>query len=73
LLLTAPSDAAAGDGEAAARLLAQVTGEVRALLQEQQDRHKAELDAQRRNVRFALGDEVLLDTEHTPLPSRSLL
>ena len=34
LLPTAPSDAAAGDGEAAARLLEQVTGEVRALLQE---------------------------------------
>ncbi len=24
-------------------------------------------------VRFAVGDEVLLDTEHTPLPSRSRL
>ncbi len=24
-------------------------------------------------MQFALGDEVLLDTEHTPLPSRSLL
>ena len=75
LLLTAPPDAAAavGDGEAAARLLAQVTGEVRALLQERQDRRKAELDAHRRDVRLAVGDEVLLDTEHSPLPSRSLL
>jgi hypothetical protein len=75
LLLAAPPDAAAaaGDGDAAARLLAQVTGEVRALLQEQQDRRKAELDAHRRDLRFAVGDEVLLDTEHTPLPSRSLL
>ena len=49
--------------------------EVRALLQERhwQDRRKAELDATRRDVQFAVGDEVLLDTEHTPLPSRSLL
>jgi hypothetical protein len=56
--------------------MAQVTGEVRALLQERQDRCKAELDAHRRDVRYAVGDEVLLDTEcteHTPLPSRSLL
>ena len=34
---------------------------------------KEELDASRRDVQFAVGDEVLLDTEHTPLPSRSLL
>ena len=27
----------------------------------------------RRDVQLAVGDEVLLDTEHTPLPSRSLL
>ena len=46
---------------------------MQALLQERQDRRKAELDAARRDVHFALGDEVLLDTEHTPLPSRSLL
>jgi hypothetical protein len=74
-LLTALPDAAAAvsGGKAAARLLAQVTGEVRALLQERQDRRKAELDAHRRDVRFALGDEVLLDTEHSRLPSRSLL
>ena len=50
-----------------------ITAEVRALLQERQDRRKAELDAHRRDVQFAVGDEVLLDTEHTPLPSRSLL
>jgi hypothetical protein len=76
LLLTSPPDAvaAAGDGEAAARLLAQVTGEVRAPQERQdRDRRKAELDAHRRDVRFAVGDEVLLDTEHAPLPSRSLL
>ena len=43
------------------------------LLQERQDLRKpeAELDAYRRE--FAAGDKVLLDTEHTPLPSRSLL
>jgi hypothetical protein len=62
-----------GDGEAAAQLMSRVTTEVRALLQERQDRRKAEFDAHWRDVRFAAGDEVLLDTEHTPLPSRSLL
>ena len=62
-----------GNGEAAAQLMSRVTTEVRALLQERQDRRKAEFDAHRRDVRFAAGDEVLLDTEHTPLPSRSLL
>ena len=51
----------------------QSLAEVRALLQERQDRRKAELDAHRRDVQFAVGDEVLLDTEHTQLPSRSLL
>ena len=53
--------------------MGRVTAEVRALLQERQDRHKAELDATRRDEQFAVGDEVMLDTEHTPLPSRSLL
>ena len=53
--------------------MGRVTAEVRALLQERQDRRKEELDASRRDVQFAVGDEVLLDTEHTPLPSRSLL
>jgi hypothetical protein len=70
----APDPAApAGSGEAAAHLMARVTAEVRALLQERQDQRKAELDAHRRDVQFAAGDQVLLDTEHTPLPSRSLL
>ena len=50
-----------------------VTAEVRALLQARQDRCKSELDAHLWDVQFAVGDEVLLDTEHTPLPSRSLL
>ena len=36
-------------------------------------RRKEELDSSRRDEQFAVGDEVLLDTEHTPLPSRSLL
>jgi hypothetical protein len=70
----APDPAApAGSGEAAAHMMARVTAEVRALLQERQDHRKAALDAHRRDVQFAVGDEVLLDTEHTPLPSRSLL
>ena len=50
-----------------------VTGEVRALLQEHQDRRKAALDQRRRAVYFEVGDEVLLDTTHTPLPSRDKL
>ena len=62
----------AGSEEAAAHL-GHVTAEVRALLQERQHRRKAELDASRRDVQIAVGDEVLLDTDHTPLPSRSLL
>ncbi len=53
--------------------MARVTVEVQELLQEQQDLRKAELDAHRRDIKFAAGDEVLLDTEHTPLPSLSLL
>jgi hypothetical protein len=70
----APDPAApAGSGKATAHLMARVTAEVRALLQERQDLRKAELDAHRRDIQFAAGDEVLLDTEHTPLPSRSLL
>ena len=53
--------------------MSRVTAEARALLQARQDQRKSELDAHRRDVQFALGDEVLLDTEHMPLPSRSLL
>ena len=51
----------------------QVTGEVRALMQARQDRRKALLDARRRDVQLSVGDEVLLDTTHTPLPSRDKL
>ena len=61
------------DGASVAHHLSRVTGEVRALLQERQDERKARLDARRRDVQFVVGDEVLLDTAHTPLPSRSLL
>jgi hypothetical protein len=52
-----------------------MTTEVLALLQERQDRRKAEFDTHRRDVRFAVpvGDEVILDTEHAPLPSLRLL
>ncbi len=65
----APDPAApAGSGEAAAHLMARVTEEVRALLQELQDLRKEELDSHCRDIKFAAGDEVLLDTEHTPLP-----
>ena len=46
-----------------------MTAEVQALLHERQDRRKAELNASRRDVQLAVGDEVLLDTELTPLPS----
>ncbi len=53
--------------------MVRVTEDVRALLRERQARRKAEYDARRRDVRFAVGDEVLLDTEHAPPPSRSLL
>ena len=53
--------------------MSRVTGEVRAMLQERQDSRKARLDVHRRDVQFVVGDEVLLDTTHTPLPSRSLL
>jgi hypothetical protein len=48
--------------------MAHITAEVQALLQEQQDRRKAALDAHRRDVQLAVGDEVLLDTEHTGTP-----
>jgi hypothetical protein len=53
--------------------MGRVTAEVRALLQERQDRHKEELDAHRRDVRFAVGDEVLLVTEHAPLAAFAAL
>ena len=52
--------------------MGRVTEEVQALLQQRQDRRKAELDASRRDVQFDVGDKVLLDTGHTPSPSRSL-
>ena len=60
-----------GGGDALARLMDDITGEVRALLH--QDACKVRLDPSRRDVRFDPGDEVLLDTTHTPLPSRGPL
>ncbi len=71
----APSDPAeqGGDGEAAAHLMVRVTEEVRALLQECQALCKAKFNTHRRDVLFAVGDAVLLYTEHTPLPSCLLL
>ena len=64
----APDPALPGDfGEAAAHLMGRIPAEVRALLQERQDRRKAELEAHRRDVPFAVGDEALLDTEHAQL------
>ncbi len=68
-----PASAPPEDGASVAHHMARVTGEVRALVQEHQDDRKALLDARRRDVQFAVGDEVLLDTAHTPVPSRSLL
>ena len=54
--------------------MGRVTAEVRALLHERQDRRKADAwRSSRRDVQFAVGDEVLLDMEHTPLRPRSLL
>ena len=53
-------------GKAVALLMARVTSKTRALLQERQDARKARLDPRRRDVRFAPGDQVLLDSECTP-------
>ena len=53
--------------------MGRVTEEVRALLQERQDRRKAGLDASQRDVQFDVGDKVLMYTERTPLPSPLLL
>ena len=49
-----------------------MTTEARAPLQERRERRKAEVDAHRRGVRFAVGDEALLDSEHTPTPTLAL-
>ena len=74
--LTAPpaaSGTAPALGQALARVMRHITGEVRALLQEHQDERKRLWDCGRRAVEFAVGDEVLLDTTFAPLPSRGLL
>ena len=74
--LSAPADTSlppATDGVVVARLMDHVTGEVRALLHESQALRKARMDPHRKDVQFSPGDEVLLDTAHTPLPSRDRL
>ena len=71
--LTSGTAPEARGGEAVALLMARVTAETHALLQELQDTQKARLDPRRRDVRFALGNQVLLDSECTPLPSCRLL
>ena len=54
-------------GEGAATRMGRVTEEVLVMLREWRDR-TAELDASRRVAHFAVGDEILLDTEHNPPP-----
>ena len=60
-------------GEDLAQLMDHVTGEVRCLLHEVQEVWKRGQDRWRQDVVFQAGDEVLLDTTFTPLPSRCLL
>ena len=60
-------------GEDLARLMDHVTREVCCLLQKVQDALKRGQDRGRRDVVFQAGDEVLLDTTFTPLPSWRLL
>ena len=59
--------------EAVALLTASVSAETRTLLQEQQDTLKACLDPLQWDVRFALGNQVLQYSKHTPLSSSWLL
>jgi len=65
--------AEARGGEAVARLMEQVTTEVRALLQERQDARKARLDPGRQDVQLVQGDLVLLDINSIQLQSLGLL
>ena len=60
-------------GGGLAQHMSLVRGEVRGLMLESQLARKARLDPHRRDVQFKPGDEVLLDTTHTPLPSRDKL
>ena len=53
--------------------MAVVSDEVRGLMHESQAARKARWDPTRRDVRFKPGDEVLLDTTFSPLPSRDKL
>jgi hypothetical protein len=67
-----PDDIGLG-GDALARHMAVVSDEVRGLMHESQAARKARWDPTRRDVRFKPGDEVLLDTTFSPLPSRDKL
>jgi hypothetical protein len=67
------SDDHGQSGGGLAQHMSLVTGEVRGLMLESQLARKARLDPHRRDVQFKPGDEVLLDTTHTPLPSRDKL
>ena len=69
------TSASATYGTAVARLLDHVTSEALApaLLQESLALLKARTDPHSKDVQFAQGNEVLLDTAHTPLPSRDRL
>ena len=49
--------------------MAQITSEVRSLLQESQARRKAAEDRRRRDVQFIPGDEVLLEAAHVSSPT----
>ena len=60
-------------GDSLARHMSVVTDEVRSLMHESQAARKARLDPARRDVQFRPGDEVLLDTTFSPLPSRGKL
>ena len=65
--------ACSGEATAHPSLMGLVTAEARALLQARPDQRKAGMDAHGLDVQLAVGDEVLLDTEHKQLPSRPLL
>ena len=56
-------------GADVASWMAQITSEVRSLLQESQARRKAAEDRRRRDVQFIPGDEVLLEAAHVSSPT----
>ncbi len=67
------SDENGQSGGALAQHMSLVKGEAQDLMKESQLARKARLDPHRSDVRFKPGEEVLLDTTHTPLPSRDKL